>query len=150
MGEEKITKKELLARYGISYGALYRWKRMKLIPEAWFEHRAAPTGQETVFPRDLICARIEEILGGKDEASLDEMAQRFGAAEADGARLVVLGRGVCVSFRKFWRNISTPKFVSAEPKKTGESIPASTSSRSNGLPAPSRSSTSSMSLSKAS
>ncbi len=92
MEEEKITKKDLLARYGISYGALYRWKRMKLIPEAWFEHRAAPTGQETVFPRALICARIEEILGGKDEASLDEMARRFGAAEADDARLVVRTR----------------------------------------------------------
>lgn len=32
MNEDLITKKELLTRYGISYGALYRWKRMGLIP----------------------------------------------------------------------------------------------------------------------
>ena len=30
MDEEMISKKELLERYGISYGALYRWKRMGL------------------------------------------------------------------------------------------------------------------------
>ena len=33
MEQELISKKDLLARYGISYGALYRWKRMGLIPE---------------------------------------------------------------------------------------------------------------------
>lgn len=27
MDEDLISKKELLERYGISYGALYRWKR---------------------------------------------------------------------------------------------------------------------------
>jgi hypothetical protein len=92
MEQELISKKELLARYGISYGALYRWKRMQLIPEAWFLHRATPTGQETFFPRELICARVEEILRGKDDSSLEEMARRFGAAEADDARLVVRTR----------------------------------------------------------
>ena len=35
MDEELISKKELLETFGISYGALYRWKRMGLIPEAW-------------------------------------------------------------------------------------------------------------------
>ena len=45
--EELISKKELLEQYQISYGALYRWKRMGLIPEGWFLRRAAPTGQET-------------------------------------------------------------------------------------------------------
>lgn len=35
MDEDLISKKELLERYGISYGALYRWKRMGLIPESW-------------------------------------------------------------------------------------------------------------------
>ena len=34
MDEDLISKKELLERYGISYGALYRWKRMGLIPES--------------------------------------------------------------------------------------------------------------------
>ena len=35
MEEELISKKELLEQYQISYGALYRWKRMGLIPEGW-------------------------------------------------------------------------------------------------------------------
>ena len=52
MDEDLISKKELLERYGISYGALYRWKRMGLIPEAWFLRRSAPTGQETYFRRE--------------------------------------------------------------------------------------------------
>ena len=34
--EDLISKKEVLEQYGISYGALYRWKRMGLTPEAWF------------------------------------------------------------------------------------------------------------------
>lgn len=33
MEENLITKKELLEITGISYGALYRWKRMKLLPD---------------------------------------------------------------------------------------------------------------------
>ena len=35
MEEDLISKKELLERYSISYGALYRWKRKGLIPEEW-------------------------------------------------------------------------------------------------------------------
>ena len=49
MDEDLISKKELLERYGISYGALYRWKRMGLIPESWFLRRSTPSGQETYF-----------------------------------------------------------------------------------------------------
>ena len=45
MDEDLISKKELLERYGISYGALYRWKRMGLIPESWFLRRSTPSGQ---------------------------------------------------------------------------------------------------------
>ena len=60
--EELISKKELLEQYQISYGALYRWKRMGLIPEGWFLRRSAPTGQETYFRRAQICLRIELIL----------------------------------------------------------------------------------------
>ena len=37
--EDLISKKEVLEKYSISYGALYRWKRMGLIPEAWFIRR---------------------------------------------------------------------------------------------------------------
>ena len=55
MDEELISKKELLETFGISYGALYRWKRMGLIPEAWFLRRSTSTGQETFFRRDQIC-----------------------------------------------------------------------------------------------
>ncbi|MGN1095542.1 MAG: DUF4004 family protein, partial [Eubacteriales bacterium] len=31
-----ISKKSLLEKYSVSYGALYRWKRKGLIPEEWF------------------------------------------------------------------------------------------------------------------
>lgn len=72
-----ISKKELLRRYGISYGALYRWKRKGLIPEEWFIKKSAVTGQETYFPEALICGRIELILEHKDELGLDELAQKL-------------------------------------------------------------------------
>lgn len=74
MEQELLSKKELLERYGISYGALYRWKRKGLIPEDWFIKKATVTGQETFFPKALICERVELILGQKDELSLDELA----------------------------------------------------------------------------
>lgn len=72
--EELISKKELLEQYGISYGALYRWKRMGLIPESWFLRRATPTGQETFFRREQICPRMELILRDKEHSSLEELA----------------------------------------------------------------------------
>lgn len=72
-----ISKKELLEKYGISYGALYRWKRMGLIPEEWFVKKSAVTGQETFFERELICQRIEMILGLKDSLSLEEIAKQL-------------------------------------------------------------------------
>ena len=56
--EELISKKALLEKYAISYGALYRWKRKGLIPEEWFIKKATVTGQETFFPRELICQRV--------------------------------------------------------------------------------------------
>lgn len=74
MDEELISKKELLERYTISYGALYRWKRMGLIPESWFLRRATPTGQETFFRRALICPRVELILNNKEHSSLEALA----------------------------------------------------------------------------
>lgn len=84
--EDLISKKELLAKYGISYGALYRWKRMGLIPEDWFIKKAAVTGQETFFPKVLICERVELILGKKD-VSLEELAQELNGKEESEAVL---------------------------------------------------------------
>lgn len=77
MGEDLISKKDLLERYGISYGALYRWKRKGLIPEDWFIKKATVTGQETFFPKELICERVELIQSQKDDFSLDELSKQF-------------------------------------------------------------------------
>lgn len=76
MDQTLISKKELLQATGISYGQLYRWKRKGLIPEEWFVRKSTFTGQETFFPRDRIVARVERILGMKDEdLSLDDIAE---------------------------------------------------------------------------
>ena len=72
--EDLISKKEVLEQYGISYGALYRWKRMGLIPEAWFIRKSTTTGQETFFRRDQICPRLELILSRRDGTSLEKLA----------------------------------------------------------------------------
>ena len=90
--EELISKKELLEQYQISYGALYRWKRMGLIPEGWFLRRSAPTGQETYFRRTQICPRIELILQSKDRVSLEELAEELqGQKQAAAAeRMLIL------------------------------------------------------------
>ena len=77
MEQELISKKELLERYSISYGALYRWKRKGLIPEEWFLKKSTVTGQETFFPKELVCERVALILGQKDEYSLDELSKQF-------------------------------------------------------------------------
>ncbi len=70
-----ISKKDLLAMTGISYGQLYRWKRERLIPEEWFIKQSAYTGQETFFPREQILSRIQSILELKDLYSLEELAK---------------------------------------------------------------------------
>ena len=87
-----ISKKELLEQYQISYGALYRWKRMGLIPEGWFLRRSAPTGQETYFRRAQICPRIELILQSKDRVSLEALAAELqGQKQAAAAeRMLIL------------------------------------------------------------
>ena len=71
---EEISKKDLLREAGISYGQFYRWKRMGLIPEAWFRRRSTFTGQETFLPRREILQRIERIQSMRAEASLEEIA----------------------------------------------------------------------------
>ena len=89
--EELISKKELLEQYRISYGALYRWKRMGLIPEGWFLRRSAPTGQETYFRRTQICPRIELILQSKDRVSLEALsAELQGQKQAAAAERTLI------------------------------------------------------------
>ena len=84
MEEKLLAKKELLERYGISYGALYRWKRKGLIPDEWFIKKATVTGQETFFPERLVCERVEMILSKKEDVLLDELARELhGEAAAD-------------------------------------------------------------------
>jgi predicted DNA-binding transcriptional regulator AlpA len=77
MDEELISKKELLALTGISYGQLYRWKRKGLIPEDWFIRKSTYTGQETFFPRSQMLTRVGRILNMKEDASLDDLADVF-------------------------------------------------------------------------
>ena len=62
-------------------GALYRWKRKQLIPDAWFIHRSTYTGQETFFPAKLVCERVETILSMKEDVLLDELARQLSGEE---------------------------------------------------------------------
>lgn len=87
--EKLISKKDLLARYGISYGSLYRWKRKGLIPDEWFIRKATVTGQETFFPEELICERMERILSTKEDTLLDELARTL-SGEEQGNRTVTI------------------------------------------------------------
>ena len=89
MEQELISKKELLERYSISYGALYRWKRKGLIPEEWFLKKSTVTGQETFFPKTLICERVELIQGQKDEYSLDELSKQLNRQAEKQAVLIL-------------------------------------------------------------
>ena len=84
-----ISKRELLSHYGISYGALYRWKRKGLIPDDWFIRKSTPTGQETFFPEALICERVERILETKNEVLLDDLAGELSGEERRNAFLVI-------------------------------------------------------------
>jgi phage terminase Nu1 subunit (DNA packaging protein) len=89
MEQELISKKELLELYGISYGALYRWKRKGLIPEDWFIKKSTVTGQETFFPRGLICERMELIQKQKDDTSLEELSKQFSTASKKNATIIL-------------------------------------------------------------
>lgn len=97
-GEEKraestngklISKKQLLEKYGFSYGALYRWKRMGLIPDEWFLKKSTVTGQETFFPEALICERVELILSKKDGVQLEDLANTIRGDEKKNNFLVI-------------------------------------------------------------
>lgn len=74
---EYITKKQLLEEMNISYGQLYRWKRMGLIPESWFIKRPSSTGQETILPRKKVTGRIKDIQQRMETQSLDSLAARY-------------------------------------------------------------------------
>ena len=98
MEQELISKKELLELYGISYGALYRWKRKGLIPEDWFIKKSTVTGQETFFPRGLICERMEIIQKQKDDTSLEELSKQFSTASKKNAAVILDTVFGCKSF----------------------------------------------------
>ena len=89
MEQELISKKKLLERYSISYGALYRWKRKGLIPEEWFIKKSTATGQETFFPKELICQRVELIQSQKDDYSLDELSKQFNKEDEKKDLLII-------------------------------------------------------------
>ncbi len=89
-GEENlVSKKQLLEKYSISYGALYRWKRKGLIPEEWFIKKSTSTGQETFFPKDLIFERVEMIISKKEDVLLDELAEKISGEEENNAKIVI-------------------------------------------------------------
>jgi hypothetical protein len=90
MGNEAlISKKELLERYSISYGALYRWKRKGLIPDEWFIKKSTVTGQETFFPEKLVCERVELIISKKEDVLLDELAKEISGEESKNEFVVL-------------------------------------------------------------
>lgn len=93
--EDLISKREVLERYGISYGALYRWKRLGLIPEEWFIKKSTVTGQETFFNREQICQRVELILDRKENISLEELAEVLAGRrkEQQSRRRLIVGNG---------------------------------------------------------
>ena len=98
MEERLISKKKLLEKYNISYGALYRWKRKGLIPDEWFIKKATVTGQETFFPEKLVCERIEKIQSMKDEVLLDDLAEKLSGEENKNEFLLV---GTAFGEKKF-------------------------------------------------
>ncbi len=87
--ENLISKKDLLESYGISYGALYRWKRKGLIPDEWFIKRSTVTGQETFFPESLVRERIELILSKKEDVLLDELAKTLSGEEKKNEYIIL-------------------------------------------------------------
>jgi hypothetical protein len=85
-----ISKRELLEMFGVSYGALYRWKRMGLIPEDWFLRKSTSTGQETFFRREQIIPRLEQILDRS--ASLEELANQMNPPQPEAPKPLLVVR----------------------------------------------------------
>ncbi len=87
-----ISKKELLLRYNISYGTLYRWKRMGLIPDDWLVKKSTYTGQETFFDEQQICERVEAIIARKDSESLEDIAKELLNKAESETKLKIMSR----------------------------------------------------------
>ena len=51
--------------------------------------KSTVTGQETFFPRELVCERIELIKKQKDDVSLDELSDHFSSESKKKATLVI-------------------------------------------------------------
>ena len=66
---------------------LRRWSNE--IPDEWFVKTASPTGQQTFFPRRLICERVELIQSTKDDLGLSSLAAGFAGEEKNEEYLVV-------------------------------------------------------------
>ena len=77
--EDLISKRELLERYGVSYGA---------------------SGQETYFHTKQICPRVEQILW-RGESSLEELAEKLREPERHAPEnwLIVTDRFTSRRFR---------------------------------------------------
>ncbi len=87
-----ISKKELLSRYNISYGTLYRWKRMGRIPDDWLVKKSTYTGQETFFDEQQICERVEAIIARKDSESLEDIAKELLNKAESETKLKIISR----------------------------------------------------------
>ena len=110
-----ISKKVLLEQFGISYGALYRWKRMGLIPEDWFIRKSTPTGQETYFRREQILPRMEQIRARG--ASLEELAAELNAPKQAPPKPALLIRDRYTTHRFFLEELEAVTLVLGTEKK---------------------------------
>jgi hypothetical protein len=110
--ETWISKKDLLQETGISYGQLYRWKRQKLIPDAWFVKQSSYTGQETYLPRERILERVQAILDRKDVYSLEQLAEMFAPEES--------GRTFSIEEMGRWINMETLTAQAVARKHKGD------------------------------
>ena len=81
--EQLISKKDLLARYGISYGALYRWKRKGLKDFLALSELLDERYQIVLIglTQQQIGALPGKILGLPRTNSMEELAQAYTAAD---------------------------------------------------------------------
>lgn len=80
--------------------------------------------------RDAVAVRLVHV-----RLNLEDERRKIGAERVNLAAVCHTRRGLGVMRRNSSKNGSTPKFVSAEPKNTGESSPRCTSAISNSRPA---------------
>ena len=75
--ESLISKKSLLEKYSISYGALYRWKRKGLIPEDWFIKKS-----NIYRSRDILPGKADMRANGADIKSEKRYSPRQACKKA--------------------------------------------------------------------